>query len=149
MATMKRVYRDAQAACGLKVGDWVKVARASDDFECGWGMRWDSYKAMMVGKIGNIIKIGEDTIHVSFGEDGENYFPYFVLEKVEKPKHEFKPFDKVLVRDNLKENWRCNIYSHKDNANLYHCTGKSNWWQYCIPYEGNEHLLGTTDMPEE
>lgn len=23
------------------------------------------------------------------------------------------------------------------------------YWKYCIPYEGNEHLLGTSKDPEE
>lgn len=23
------------------------------------------------------------------------------------------------------------------------------FWKYCIPYEGNEHLLGTSKDPEE
>lgn len=66
----------------------------------------------------------------------------------EKPKCEFKPFDKVLVRDNDKEVWRATIFSHFEN-NTEHlfkfvCIGES--WQYCIPYnEQTAHLLGTTE----
>lgn len=59
-----------------------------------------------------------------------------------KPKCEFKPFDKVLVRDHKSDNWRANLFSHIDKNGCHYCVWAS--WHYCIPYEGNEHLLGTT-----
>lgn len=59
--------------------------------------------------------------------------------------YNFKPFDKVLVRDGDACEWTCNLFSHK-TENLYVCMDAS--YQYCIPYEGNEHLLGTTDSPQ-
>lgn len=55
---------------------------------------------------------------------------------------EFKPFDKVLVRDGESECWSANFFSHKD-INYYVCINCSRWNE-CIPYEGNERLLGTT-----
>lgn len=58
-----------------------------------------------------------------------------------KPKCEFKPFDKVLVRDSKASKWRANLFSHKNIGEPYYCVYAS--WNYCIPYEGNEHLLGT------
>ena len=64
-----------------------------------------------------------------------------------KPKCEFKPFDKVLVRDNKSDNWRVNLFSHKNVNEPYYCVYAS--WHYCIPYEGNEHLLGTTKDMED
>lgn len=55
----------------------------------------------------------------------------------------FKPFDKVLVRDLEIQKWRCNIYSHyKEGSFPYVCVDGE--YRFCIPYEGNEHLLGTT-----
>lgn len=30
---------------------------------------------------------------------------------------------------------------------LYHCCGGDAYWHHCIPYEGNEHLVGTTNSP--
>ena len=59
-----------------------------------------------------------------------------------KPKVELKPFDKVLVRDSQSDNWRVNLFSHMDKDGCYRCIYAN--WKYCIPYEGNEHLLGTT-----
>ena len=61
---------------------------------------------------------------------------------------EFKPFDKVLVRDFDNEDWRIDFFEkvNKDKDYRYWCI-KSCWHQ-CILYEGNEHLLGTTGEPE-
>ena len=56
---------------------------------------------------------------------------------------ELKPFDKVLVRDSKSDNWRANLFGYigkKDG--YYHCVYAN--WAYCIPYTGNESLLGTT-----
>lgn len=61
----------------------------------------------------------------------------------------FKPYDKVLVRDSEYDNWQCGLFSHydKDNEYPYYCIGIH--YAYCIPYEGNEHLVGTTGEPKE
>lgn len=82
---------------------------------------------------------------------------FSVLNKVnvksnkEQPKsinNEYKPFDKVLVRGDLNQKWTVDIFSYynqKDDAFPYICVG--GFYRHCIPYEGNEHLLGTTDSP--
>lgn len=58
-----------------------------------------------------------------------------------KPKVELKPFDKVLVRDSKSDYWRATLFSHINENGCYYCIWAG--WTYCIPYEGNEHLLGT------
>lgn len=63
----------------------------------------------------------------------------------QKPKIELKPFDKVLVRDSNYGKWECDIFNHIDDG-IYNCF-RSYWYQ-CIPYEGNEHLLGTINKTE-
>lgn len=63
----------------------------------------------------------------------------------QESKHQFKPFDKVLVRDIDENEWECSLFSHIDEEDGYVCV--SQWWLQCIPYEGNEHLLGTTNKP--
>ena len=60
-----------------------------------------------------------------------------------KQKVELKPFDKVLVRNDKEDQWSANIFSYQVRDNMYYCLGEC-YWRYCIPYEGNEHLLGTT-----
>ena len=65
-----------------------------------------------------------------------------------KKEHQFKPFEKVLVRDSFDDVWRASFFSHiKENDGRYVTTCVT--WKFCIPYEGNEHLLGTTNNVEE
>lgn len=69
--------------------------------------------------------------------------------KVVEPKCSFKPFDKVLARCNKDRVWRCELFSHYNTFNKqfpYVCL--SSVYKYCIPYEGNQHLLGTTNNPK-
>ena len=60
----------------------------------------------------------------------------------------FKPFDRVLVRNNNTDSWKADIYLGYDENNPfpYICTRTS--YSICIPYEDNEYLLGTTNYPE-
>lgn len=62
-----------------------------------------------------------------------------------KPTCPFKPFDKVLVRNYDDTVWSANYFSHYKDNNGYHYVCIDNSYIFCIPYEGNEHLLGTTD----
>lgn len=61
---------------------------------------------------------------------------------------EFKPFDKVLVRDKDNEKWEADFFSHIQDENLYYFSTIGGSWRQCIPYEGNEHLVGTCDSPD-
>lgn len=58
-----------------------------------------------------------------------------------KPKVELKPFDKVLVRDSKLDKWRANLFGYISKDGYYCCVYAN--WVYCIPYKGNEHMLGT------
>lgn len=58
-----------------------------------------------------------------------------------KPKVELKPFDRVLVRDFKDQAWQVSLFSYKDSDSYYCCNGCA--WNQCIPYIGNESLLGT------
>lgn len=60
---------------------------------------------------------------------------------------ELKPFDKVLVRDSKSDNWRANLFGYIGKDGYYRCVYAN--WVYCIPYAGNEHLLGTTKDVED
>ena len=65
----------------------------------------------------------------------------------------FKPFDKVLVRDYNEQPWKCGIFSdyiNDEEKYKYRCVGTA--YAQCIPYnEQTAHLLGTTNKyePEE
>lgn len=67
-----------------------------------------------------------------------------------KQKVELKPFDKVLVRHQKTEEWSANIFSHTDKTDEYlDYVCVNGRWEFCIPYEGNESLLGTTKDVED
>lgn len=62
--------------------------------------------------------------------------------KIERP---LKPFDKVLVRDGVDEQWRINIFSHHQEKGGYPYVCMSGVYRDCIPYnEDTAQLLNTT-----
>lgn len=68
------------------------------------------------------------------------------LSPIDQARIILRNYDKVLVRDREEQEWYANCFSHyrgNDKNFPYACLG--NDFRYCIPYEGNEHLLGTTD----
>lgn len=58
------------------------------------------------------------------------------------------PFEsKVLVRTENSDVWEGDIFVRYDRnatVNKFHCIG--GWYEKCIPFKGNEWLLGTTDV---
>lgn len=56
----------------------------------------------------------------------------------------FKPRQWVLVRDCDNQVWGLSMFSHRDMG-CYICLNREDFTQ-CIPFKGNEKLLGTTDM---
>lgn len=69
--------------------------------------------------------------------------------KTKENMKQFEPYDKVLIRfsDNT---WRARLFSHKDKYDNYTVTsGGAVKEKDIIPFEGNEHLLGTNENPEE
>lgn len=62
-----------------------------------------------------------------------------------KPKIKLKQFDRVLCRDGVGKEWHIDLFESvlTDNSEYnYKCM--VNVWKICIPYKGNEYLLGTT-----
>ena len=63
----------------------------------------------------------------------------------------FHPFDKVLARDYLNDNWMADFFEKiEENDIYYNVTCVTCKWVQCIPYnEDTKHRLGTTnDCPE-
>ena len=61
-----------------------------------------------------------------------------------KPKasYNFKPFDKVIVRDTMDSIWKADFFSHMGESNRFACTGGCSW-RYCLPYnEETAKLIG-------
>lgn len=89
------------------------------------------------GRIWNPVKKELENIEIVAAEEKKEKFDINTL----------KPFDRVLVRDNDGQRWTGDLFLYKTVSSSYegvHCL-----WNQCIPYEGNETLLGTTKQPDE
>lgn len=63
-------------------------------------------------------------------------------------KESFKPYDKVLVRDRNNEVWMPAFFRDYDESiPEYRFVTMDNVYAQCVPYEGNEHLIGTNGGP--
>ena len=94
-----------------------------------------------------------DALKASKEPEAKEYLKrFFGIE--EKPKYDFKPFDKVLVRDEDDKEWHISLFAREivdDSDGLsykYECSNGT-LWDCCIPFEGNEYLLGTAENSEE
>lgn len=70
----------------------------------------------------------------------------------EEPNCPFKPFDKVMVRQDDDWCWDCSLFSRYDPDDDWYnfVTLEGNRNHVCIPYnEETEHLIGTTDDAPE
>lgn len=61
-----------------------------------------------------------------------------------------KPFDQVLVRDEIGYTWRARNFElmHESFVKIFLCTDGEDY-RFCLPYEPYNHLLGTADSPWE
>ena len=114
---------------------------------------WDRVKSIYNNNQYDIIGITET--HYTL-EEVENKFKYVEpiiedknLELVPKKFdiNTLVPFEsRVLVSGEYRTLWRPAIFGcYMKDANAPYYTLGGTCWHHCIPYEGNEHLLGTTD----
>lgn len=88
----------------------------------------------------------DDEVYIDLVKGNPDY------KELELPKHHydisnFKPFDKVLVRQNDSCTWGVSFFGRFDEMFMC-CTNV--WFEQCIPFnEETKHLLGTTDMCDE
>lgn len=135
------------------------------------GYRWDAETKALEKiiepkfKVGDKIRHKENGIYCTLGEYSEGISAYCTniglaitskdLEHWELAPNKFdittlKPFDKVLVREDNKHVWSTQFFERINNRlkDSFVCVGG---WRYrqCIPYEGNEHLLNTSNEPDD
>lgn len=67
---------------------------------------------------------------------------------VDKKAPDFKPYDRVLVR-NRKQSWKIDLFSHYEQFDSFHYRTLGGYYEYCIPFKGNEHLVGKEVKDEE
>lgn len=68
--------------------------------------------------------------------------------RVEKKAPHFKTYDKVLVR-NRKQSWKIDFFSYYEQFGIYRYRTLGGYYEYCIPFDGNEHLVGKEVKDEE
>ena len=78
--------------------------------------------------------------------------PWYKKDKKDKfdPKT-LKSFEKVLVRDECYQTWKCGFFSHINDYDSFlpYITANSSY-AHCIPYnDDTKHLVGTTDDAPE
>lgn len=92
--------------------------------------------------------LGKQQLFDALAKEGKRWNPDTKQIEDLPKKYEFKPFDKVMVRDFDDKEWKADFFSHNrlvdDSDYYFSCVG--NMWRHCIPYnDETKHLLGTTD----
>lgn len=158
---MKNSYEERQAEWikkhDVKVGDHVRLVRAASTREDGWPNMWPNTATRWVGKMLEVKGFNEGNIRCLNLEEKDWFdFPYFVLEKIVEHKDKewtvsyglkVKTGDPVLMRDSEASTWRYSVFSHNHDSEgvpyPYYSAGVIA--AFCIPYVGNEHMVGTKD----
>lgn len=102
-----------------------------------------------IGKIYNCSLASESQKQRLFKKLYESGYTYnAITNSLEKIVQKFdistlKPFDKVLVRNRYNHLWIADLFSYISKSKQFVCIVHTT--NQCIPYEGNEHLLGTSN----
>ena len=132
------------------VGDKVKVIDFYDYEDSIFHDLENEYDEELVSnhfkQTGKVVGINNEleTATIRFDDDKYITFPYDCLEKVSR---ELKKYDRVLYRNDNLEAWEIGLFNQMGvlgkNKNKYQIYKNKTLQKYCIPYDGNEELLGT------
>ena len=132
------LYASLAAGTSLNISD--NLAAHENHIEC-YRLATDSEKQKMI-----------KALKKSKNPKAKEYLKrFFGIE--ERTKYEFKPFDKVLAKYYEDDNWEASLFirtitDDQDGETKYECLNGT-VYVYCIPFEGNEYLLGTAENPEK
>ena len=142
---MEGVYAYNEINCYHQdFGDKVRI-RLGNDFE----IKVENNITYIVKKQPQYPKTYDECCNVLGIEDRENGYCGYEYELVPNKFdiNTLVPFEsKVLMRSSNAREWVGTIYSHYNNNKFYGC---GMCCDQCIPYEGNEHLLGTNKDCDE
>lgn len=133
------------------------------------GYEWDSDKKELHKIIEPKFKVGDKVIYKgkvrTITRIVENYYEFDgwvascriekqdeLLSPAPKPHYDIANFHAgmpVLVRDDNSDEWNYLLFSHYRTKFSDHFFAGGSPWCQCIPFDGNEALLGTTDIPNE
>ena len=136
----------------------IDLTKILKDCPMGWKLYSSIHGEVQFGYIYNgdfpIVVELSDSSDVDFTKDGKLYSDYdgecallpskdqrdwskFTAPWYKKEKFDpktLKPFDKVLVRNDCSEMWRCNFFSHISGLVRYPYATIENSYRYCIPF---------------
>lgn len=123
-------------------------------FELGW--KWCSNEKAVLWREDPFLYIKSDMTFsrgenmIVFAKNGFCEIPADEIIAIEVvPECPFKPFDKVMVRDENSQVWTITFFDkYKYGVDFPYYT-LHGMFRQCIPYEGNEYLKDTTNKPEE
>ena len=138
---------------GYKWNSETKTLEKLPRFKVG-----DRVKHISAYTSGIIVKVDDKGYYINYPKgEGVCYISFTLENDYELTPNKFdistlKPFEsRVLTRDTDNEKWKSNFWGFYDIDNAknypYECCGNS--FAQCIPYEGNEHLLGTKNDCDE
>lgn len=123
-----------------------------------WNLETKTLEKLTKFKVGDKIKHKGSELYCTLGEYSKGISAYRTniglsltykdLEQWELAPNKFdittlKPFDKVLVRNTYNQLWITDLFSYISKSGRFVCVVHNTY--QCIPYESNEHLLGTTN----
>lgn len=152
----------------------IDLTKILKDCPMGWKLYSSIHGEVQFGYIYNgdfpIVVELSDSSDVDFTKDGKLYSDYdgecallpskdqrdwskFTAPWYKKEKFDpktLKPFDKVLVRNDCREMWKCNLFSHISEFVRYPYIVIENGYRYCIPFNNDTiHIAGTRkEAPE-
>lgn len=139
-----------------------KLFKAIKDNGYKWNEETKTLEKLSKFKVGDKIQHKNDGIHCTLGKYVEAFngyrtniglvISYDDIDNWELVPNKFdintlKPFEsRVLVRDASCYEWEADIFGRYSDGYITLGGGK---WKQCIPYKGNEHLLGTANNCDE
>lgn len=135
--------------CNIKVYVNGKSAELQQKlFECG--CKWKDgtrdiqntdFPFLYVNKNGIIQSGSWMDVFVDISNREENVDKVLEMTPVSEAEREFTAYDRVLGRNGDSEEWNIDLFIRmSDEPYKYECF--RNYYEYCIPYAGNEHLAG-------
>lgn len=152
----KRVPFDLETAKKIQAGDIAGSIKTKNGLTCKIvsycdGTDFFVERKTEVGYCRWCYPYTKDGRYIDGKNNGGTDYDLILEVPEEAPEHKFKPFDKVLVReyedaDGEPDTWVISFFMDESIAGYRVLNGE--WFDQCIPYEGNEYLLGTTNNPE-
>lgn len=150
----KQKLFDAIKASGYKWNAETKTLEKLPKFKVGNRIKYKKDRNKDGIKECIILSITDDTYDVAVTNDIGICIPISDEYNWELVPNEFdintlKPFDRVLVRCSDNGYWQPQFFSKFNSKSNFPFQCIYNSWSQCIPYEGNEHLLGKTNDCDE